>query len=923
VSKVSNPGDGVLLIGGYNYTCSASSGTAQCYLPSPKCLNTWTANTSTGTGTVTFCGSTPSWFVNGHAVTLGSGVISYNGTLPYPLQPGPAGTTTDAVYYLANISGSTFQLQDYTHTLISSFSSAGTGTFYIQQWPSPSTGATPNVIDVTSAASALPSPGVGLNDTNTPQYQGAFANLVFTQGSGPGGACQGTGGAYYGCSHFEAAPFAQGWVIRHVNLQTPASGNAIDPVGRPQLIAMNLLGGDGQSPENTVFDQCLFSEPPPPDRIAIFGIDLGGANVAIQNSWFENFENWYPNKNSTLSGSGSTLTLSAGANYWWNHNLTVASPLTATVSGTGALNAYWDASGNPTLAPGTGVTVSGATGWTVLATGSVTAGRFPQATDTQGNSRWAVYPMGFATVTSGTLAVTDQNAVSCATQTNNVYGPAECPVTAGGDAQGIQMGYPGPYSFINNLFDWTGIAGPFWDSIASNACDTQFNTVICPPIPWQAHDVVVQRNNFRLGGKNGIWVKPLATPLASWTYTPTGVRNSWEWKAGQRILVTGNKYQGGAGDVGASGGCGGPIANEQPLISPAVYETVETDVDISYETTYNCTSYGGVFSYYQGGGQQFPNPPPTRVHYHNNLISSFDRSPLTLTMTTNPPYGQAYAIGGVVQDYIGEHNTFIGRAGYLPLLSFWQGSLPTGLVVQNNLFDFTASTGTTSFADFQFQNIGDINPVTFVPSVPAGLAGSSLVSALPVATFASNVAVPTWTTFDPTTPTSWTCSQIGSYSSAWSSSQIAFATTGACGYAANIGTVGWFNPQYPLSSGGDYRLKYSSPYISGSHFANDGLDIGADMDALASARGDVSGVHAFSSTSTATTIGFLAPDSYGCAVDWGTTAFWTGSGTWTRVANAGGQRVQNVSLTGLPAHGLVYVEVECAVQQPQFTVQLP
>ena len=95
------------------------------------------------------------------------------------------------------------------------------------------------------------------------------------------------------------------------------------------------------------------------------------------------------------------------------------------------------------------------------------------------------------------------------------------------------------------------------------------------------------------------------------------------------------------------------------------------------------------------------------------------------------------------------------------------------------------------------------------------------------------------------------------------------------------------------------------------------------MDALEAAQGKVSNVHTYATTSTSTTIGFLAPDSFGCTVDWGSTNFVSGSGSYTRVANAGGQRVQNVPLSALPAHSLIYYRVNCAVQQPTGSLKLP
>jgi len=119
------------------------------------------------------------------------------------------------------------------------------------------------------------------------------------------------------------------------------------------------------------------------------------------------------------------------------------------------------------------------------------------------------------------------------------------------------------------------------------------------------------------------------------------------------------------------------------------------------------------------------------------------------------------------------------------------------------------------------------------------------------------------------------------------------------------------------------RLNSASPYISGGHLSTDGLDIGANIDQLEQHQGKVSNVRALGSTSTSTTIAFFAPDSKACSVDWGNSAFYSGSGSWTRVSGSGGQRVQTVALTGLPAHGLVYYRVNCAVQQPTGSVQLP
>ncbi len=135
-----------------------------------------------------------------------------------------------------------------------------------------------------------------------------------------------------------------------------------------------------------------------------------------------------------------------------------------------------------------------------------------------------------------------------------------------------------------------------------------------------------------------------------------------------------------------------------------------------------------------------------------------------------------------------------------------------------------------------------------------------------------------------------------------------------------VSQMSWFSP-----STSNFRLATSaSAYCSGCGSpGSDGLDIGADIDALESAQGKVSNVHPYAVTPTTAAIGFLAPDSMGCSVDWGTSNFVTGSGTWTRVANSGGARVQSVALSALPAATAITYRVNCAVMQPTGTFTTP
>jgi hypothetical protein len=119
---------------------------------------------------------------------------------------------------------------------------------------------------------------------------------------------------------------------------------------------------------------------------------------------------------------------------------------------------------------------------------------------------------------------------------------------------------------------------------------------------------------------------------------------------------------------------------------------------------------------------------------------------------------------------------------------------------------------------------------------------------------------------------------------------------------------------------GNYRLKPSSLYgKSGKYRATDGSDIGVDMDALEAAQGNVSNVRASDIGPATATIGFLAPDATGCPVMWSSDKW----ATSTMASNNGGQRIQNVHLTGLPPQAAIQYQVVCVVMQPTGTFNTP
>jgi len=334
------------------------------------------------------------------------------------------------------------------------------------------------------------------------------------------------------------------------------------------------------------------------------------------------------------------------------------------------------------------------------------------------------------------------------------------------------------------------------------------------------------------------------------------------------------------------------------------------------------------FSYYNSGIQL----PFRDAYIHNNLFNQVygyqESFPLTRPLGNGRGQTQASTscVGGKLlqwgqngENFIFDHNTVWQMGGCQPWLWNQYGTLSSGMAMTNNILALTIDSqgpyagGTLTGTYFQSYSVVGSGAAD-VPDC-GGFQGSALFACMNNFAWGGNAIVGFWSDSLPGSLVDMTNAQISS-----SAAQLPLAYYPSAGttLADRLNQVAWFNPT--LSN---FRLRSTSPYISGARASLDGLDIGVDMDQLEAAQGTVSNVHSYRTTTTSTNIGLLAPDAFGCTVDWGTSNFASGAGTFTRVTNAGGQRVQNVALTGLPADSLIYYRVNCAVQQPQGTIQLP
>jgi hypothetical protein len=672
--------------------------------------------------------------------------------------------------------------------------------------------------------------------------------------------------------------------------------------------------------DHIVIDQSWLHGPPIPDGLGLACCIIGGNDVAIINSAMDNAENWRPT-NALLAGvvTGNALALNAGSSYYGSVTPGFYSPSSETTkytcipSAANPITFSGSAAGSffVSMAPSTcAITVTASAGITASGVGVTTVNSanpdYPRDTNSIclahiGRGCYTQLNVGSGTYNGSVIAsYSDTNCCG--------NGPAMSSnfVSAGATGIGIYDG-PGPFEIVNNSFKGFSIVGPFKDQNDNNGCAGA--PTACPYI-YNTVDLTVQRNHFQVD-PNFIITSP--TWNGSWWFG----RNGPEMKQGDRILYDGNiigPVYGGEGSAECV-----DLFTYIGFAYGSTLNTVNSEYTADVEFRNNtCTSTGAGIQ--MSGGSINGLVPGQGIHkiwVHNNLFDN------TNGYLQNPePYGatsHGFGIGlTATQDVTIDHNTWAPNQAGDGSVSVGIGITQSGsLNIANNIFnyDISAAVGVNGFA---FGTSGQITPI---PAPPAGTQGTALLAYLHNASFNNNLMLCTWSNDQPGSLAEITQSACSTLAALYPASNY-FPNSGTS-LANRVAAIGWNAPLSYGFAGGNYRLNGLSPYISGGHLSSDGLDMGANIDQLEAAQGRVSDVHTYQLTSTSATIAFLAPDSQGLTVDWGTSAFWTGSGAWTRVANAGGQRAQTVALTGLPAHGLIYYRVNGAVMQPTGTVKLP
>jgi hypothetical protein len=806
---------------------------------------------------------TTSTFSTASVAGLSNGQQVHLGSTYYPPSPINSGVS----YSLINVNSgaNTFQIsQDGTTAL--TLNDNGIGSIYVIPWP-----LVQNYVVIHSTASAanLPPAGVRLD----PAAYGPYLGVI--QMASPATAMFGFGyTAYYWFQDIE------------LSIAPNAPATETDPTPSGSLILT------GPQTDHIIFNQCWFHPAPGPDRIDNAAI-WGGTNEAIINSYLDNSDFWRPTRMSAASTvSANSVTVPAMTYNWvgpgnTKQTCTLSSPATLTLSGAsgGAFALYWTI--NPcqlTANVQTGLSATGA-GFNIVTSA---APQYP----VDGLSNSTVLQIGTGSLNGTTVGFSDEGLSGLSRWTSE-------------SATGVQMADgPGPFLFQNNSFTGEGIIGIFRDEWAGNGCAGA--PTACPYI-YNTLDLTVKRNTIQWDPRyfnSGYVSSPLWN--GSWWYG----RNAFEFKQGARALFDGNIVGPVYGGL-SNGECWDLFTYNaySNLAQISVQKTA--DIMVSNNTCFSSGS-GVTMEGYSLTGIE-PGNAQQRISIYNNLFLNTNGYLATGTPFETLAQGRGIRTADTESVTV-DHNTFYGQAG--------TGSSSVGIVlvlsggfdVENNIFSYS----TEATPGFIYNTGGG---TTSSPVPPDGTQGTALLTYLNATTFKNNVFLGTWSNGDPSNLTEMGSGDISAAQALYGSTT--WFPTGSS-LAARVAAMQWYRPGKYGTGTGDYHLAPSSAYKSGSaNRATDGLDVGADIDQLEAAQGNVKNVHLLPPGSNTATIIWLAPDSFACTLDYGTANFPSGSGSWTRVgstaAGPGGTRVQTALLTGLTSGTTYHFRVNCAVTEPTGT----
>ena len=684
--------------------------------------------------------------------------------------------------------------------------------------------------------------------------------------------------------------------------QTFAATQTVDP--DPSDYFFSTSYGYGTS--NMVIDRSYVHYSPFPNRCLTVLNSFGGAYMSVENSDLENWNYWRPTVSPTVINTGrltglhglkgivtspTQFTVSTGTTVLGGANtcsmLTNLSTFTVTASGVNATAyVYVDSSCVLTVDVPTGVTASCA--GSMLDKNSNPKTCFVK-TDPSPNYVFDSTG-GYNCLTMGTINFT---AVSTMTSYSDqsTFGLTRY-FTEG--TQGMQSGYgPGPFAMNNNFWEGTGILWHMDDSAQVDPTVVSFrqNT-----IAWnQAH-------------KSG---------SSTWDGLRYVNRNGPECKHCRQVKADGNTFTGNWGDVSFTG----PdilfhtAANQGTVGTQSNYAVMDIDITNNTFNNNDCSIEVG-----SGVMNMTPQAAAARIRIQNNIFANnngYSQIDGNSNAANNQgTVGNPIELDGAMEDLTINHNDFYNGSGAGPVTTHSQGNWLEGDQMTNNIIWFNG-------VNYGFTNEQNGGTVLTPP-----LGGTQLAY------------LNSYYTNDPATPgliyggnpggsvlrDSLSYPGIPAFKirpryardSEGLMALLAWAGSGADSCepmqrtAAVLAAI-----QFTSTTANNFKLLYTSPYISSNSVTTDGKDIGVDMNALLTAQGAVSTPTVSGITSGGVTISWFAYDpTFACPVDFAIAP----NDASTQI---GGGRIQSsavssqsVSFGSLTTKTTYNYRVLCPVNQP-------
>ena len=252
------------------------------------------------------------------------------------------------------------------------------------------------------------------------------------------------------------------------------------------------------------------------------------------------------------------------------------------------------------------------------------------------------------------------------------------------------------------------------------------------------------------------------------------------------------------------------------------------------------------------------------------------------------------------------HNTALDVRGTLPQFFGYEGGRGEGVVVKSNLF--THNHDRYEGALQAAGSVGDIVPA------PTGTVRQVWDSIFPVnSVFRDNVVIPgvrntaadsSYTTTNPSI--TFTQPACAAYYAGFAGATCLGSPAGNDTANERLAAIGFYDPVNR-----NLNLRFDSPAKAGSRM--DGLDAGADLNALESAQGKVRNLRVEAGANSAT-LSYIAPDAAACFIDYVPEP---GDSTEMRISDGGGRALRTVTLSDLTSRRLYYYRLQCASEQPK------